>query len=219
MELVQELYSKSAKKILQESMAISEKNPKLSIMDRNLKNKKFLEGLDDNYKKWLKNLKISRKEKFLGDNSRKEEQNHDANSREQNTFKEAAIKNEVSNNNRKSVAAELQKCPYEENQTKLLTQNSISIEHGQNQFSPDELDKNTINEEDSLILKYLNEQNTQENLEVNEIKNNSSPEEIKGQFNSNNQIIEESENCNNERNVNVETSDIDKNDQTMKDRV
>ena len=55
-------------------------------MDRNLKNKKFLEGLDDDYKKWLKNLKNSCKEKFLGDNSRKEEQNHDANSREQNTL-------------------------------------------------------------------------------------------------------------------------------------
>ena len=73
MELVQNLYSKSAKKSLQESMAISEKNPRISIMDRNLKNKKFLEGLDDDYKKWLKNLKNSCKEKFLGDNSRKEE--------------------------------------------------------------------------------------------------------------------------------------------------
>ena len=65
MELVQNLYSKSAKKSLQESMAISEKNPRISIMDRNLKSKKFLEGLDDDYKKWLKNLKNSCKEKKL----------------------------------------------------------------------------------------------------------------------------------------------------------
>ena len=140
MELVQELYSKSAKKILQESMAISEKNPKISIMDRNLKNKKLLEGLDDNYKKWLKNLKNSRKEKFLDNNSRKEKQHLNAKSKEQNTNKEAAIKNEVSNNKRKLAKAQLKKCPYEENQTKLLTQNAISIEHGQSQFSPVELD-------------------------------------------------------------------------------
>ena len=97
-----------------------------------------------------------------------------------------------------------------------ITQNSISIEHGQTQFSPVELDKETINEEDSLILKYLNDQNTQENLEANEIKNNNSPKEIKGQSNSDNQIIEESENCNNERNVNIDTLDNDKRDQIMK---
>ena len=214
MELVQELYSKSAKKILQESMA----NPRISIMDHHLKNKKFLEGLDDNYKKWIKNLKNSRKEKFLDNNSRKEEQHLDAKLREQNTIKEAAMKNEVPYNNRKLAKAELKKCPYEENQTKLpkITQNSISIENGQTQFSPVELDKETINEEDSLILKYLNDQNTQENLEANEIKNNSSPQEIKGQSNSENQIIEESENCNNERNVNIDTLDNDKSDQIMK---
>ena len=217
MELVQELYSKSAKKILQESMAISEKNPKISIMDRHLKNKKFFDDKDNEYKKWQMHLKNSQKEKFLDDNSREEEQNLDAKSREQNTIKEAAIKNEVSNNKRKLAKAELKKCPYEENQTKLLTQNSISIKHGQTQFSPIELDKETINEEDSLILKYLNDQNTQESLEAIEIKNNSSPEEIKGQSNSKNQIIEESENCNNERNVNIDISDIDKSDQTMKD--
>ena len=120
-------------------MAISEKNPGISIIDHHLKNKKFLEGLDDNYKKWIKNLKNSRKEKFLDNNSRKEEQHLDAKSREQNTIKEAAMKNEVPYNNRKLAKAELKKCPYEENQTKLLSQNSVCIEHAQTQFSSIEL--------------------------------------------------------------------------------